>query len=446
MFIAYVHQVQAQVNFIGSATLEAGNPSNCIQITPASTNQIGWVYSTERFNLNANQNMIFDIFVGTAGNAADGVVFVLHNDPRGFNAVGCRGQAMGYGGQAGFQVNCDLPNGGTGQAITPSIGVELDIFLNNDWDEDDIGCDHVAFLSNGNANHVGAGADLTNISDGYIFGGASPVPCGINNGRLHELEIDWQAAPVNRLTVFFTFNSNGTEAGKVRVKVLERDLPNLITQLGTSEPFWGFSGSTGGFATQQYFCMDEGITLNEPLPIRLLRFEGSQVGQKVRLEWATVQEENNSHFTVERSADAIHFTPIGTQMGAGNSVELLSYSLFDESPQQGINYYRLKQTDFDGTFTYSYIIAVGFQFSEIIPKVYPNPAKNGEMIFYQGIYEPQTMVELWDMQGKKLSTVPLQKANESSLSFFEMPMSQPGVYLIKIQKSNASETYRLVLQ
>ncbi len=443
-FVTYAHHVQAQVNFIGSATLEAGNPSNCIQITPASTNQIGWVYSMERFNLNQNQNMVFDIYVGTAGNAADGVVFVLHNDPRGFNAAGCRGQALGYGGQAGFQVNCDLPNGGTGQAITPSIGVEFDIFRNSDWNEPI--CDHVAFLSNGNANHVGAGADLTNIANGYVFGGASPIPCAINNGRLHELEIDWKAAPINLLTVFFTFNSNGTEAGKVRVKVLERNIPNLITQLGTAEPFWGFTGSTGGFATQQYFCMDEGITLNNPLPIRLLSFEGSQVGQRVRLDWTTVQEENNSHFTVERSDDAIHFTPIGTKAGAGNSIELLSYTLYDESPLQGINYYRLKQTDFDGTFTYSYVIAVNFQPLDVASRIYPNPTKNGKLIFYQGIYEPRAVVEVWDIQGKKIATTTLKKSTEQSVSSFEIPFLDSGVYLIKIQKNNTSETYRLMVQ
>lgn len=96
------------------------------------------------------------------------------------------------------------------------------------------------------------------------------------------------------------------------------------------------------------------------LPIELLYFTARPVGSTVRLEWSTASETNNDIFTVLRSADGYSFSPIGTLQGAGTSIVQQSYELVDEDPYYGTSYYRLMQTDLDGTITFSEIIAVNF--------------------------------------------------------------------------------------
>ncbi|MDD5571346.1 MAG: hypothetical protein PHD97_09370 [Bacteroidales bacterium] len=95
-----------------------------------------------------------------------------------------------------------------------------------------------------------------------------------------------------------------------------------------------------------------------PLPIELLSFSGVYENKKVPLYWSTAAEINNDYFTIERSTDGEKFEIITDVKGAGNSNTILKYSAVDNNPPQGIVYYRLKQTDFDGKFKYSDVISV----------------------------------------------------------------------------------------
>ncbi|MDD5571345.1 MAG: T9SS type A sorting domain-containing protein, partial [Bacteroidales bacterium] len=95
-----------------------------------------------------------------------------------------------------------------------------------------------------------------------------------------------------------------------------------------------------------------------PLPIELLSFNGVYENKKVPLYWSTAAEINNDYFTIERSTDGEKFEIITNVKGAGNSNTILKYSVVDNNPPQGIVYYRLKQTDFDGAYKYSDIISV----------------------------------------------------------------------------------------
>ena len=78
----------------------------------------------------------------------------------------------------------------------------------------------------------------------------------------------------------------------------------------------------------------------------------------IETEWVTASEINNDFFTVEKSRSGIDFSPVGIVDGAGSSTLTLEYELKDEGPYNGISYYRLKQTDYDGKFSYSPIVAV----------------------------------------------------------------------------------------
>lgn len=86
------------------------------------------------------------------------------------------------------------------------------------------------------------------------------------------------------------------------------------------------------------------------LPIDLLYFKTDISNNAVALSWATASEINNNYFTIERSFNGIDFEEIATIDGAGTSSQILEYSYNDKLIREGIAYYRLKQTDFDGEF------------------------------------------------------------------------------------------------
>ncbi len=123
---------------------------------------------------------------------------------------------------------------------------------------------------------------------------------------------------------------------------------------------------------------------NGALPVKLEYFTAEKKDERSAIvKWATASEINNDHFEVERSADAQQWTRIGTVPGAGNSNDHLDYSLDDNDPLPGINYYRLKQVDYDGQYEYSDIAEVEFSGEEgmhsaTVMTIYPNPLPAGK--------------------------------------------------------------------
>ncbi len=99
-----------------------------------------------------------------------------------------------------------------------------------------------------------------------------------------------------------------------------------------------------------------------PLPVQWATFEVTKnTSSSVLIFWATLSEKNNDKFELQRSSDGIHFYTIAVLPGMGNSSTLVSYSFLDEAPEEGINYYRLKQIDYDGQNAYSGIRTVDFR-------------------------------------------------------------------------------------
>ena len=112
------------------------------------------------------------------------------------------------------------------------------------------------------------------------------------------------------------------------------------------------------------------------LPIELVYFTAEEFGGGVRFAWETASELNNDYFTIEYSINAVDFTELTTIEGAGTSTELKYYRYTDFSSNCGIVYYRLKQTDYDGKYSYSKIVSVTFAEKQITDSynyfIYPN--------------------------------------------------------------------------
>jgi Secretion system C-terminal sorting domain len=113
-----------------------------------------------------------------------------------------------------------------------------------------------------------------------------------------------------------------------------------------------------------------------PLPVELLTFTAAPDNDDVLCSWTTATEINNDFFTVERSADGLAFTAIGEADGAGNSPITHAYAFTDKEPLSGLSYYRLRQTDFDGSSTLSNVVAHWREetASDAPIVLWPNPA------------------------------------------------------------------------
>jgi hypothetical protein len=176
-----------------------------------------------------------------------------------------------------------------------------------------------------------------------------------------------------------------------------------------------------------------------PLPITLLDFDAQPVIDHVQVSWTTAAEINNDFFTVERSIDGFSFQVIGTLDGAGNSNAVKHYVLPDMNPVSGLNYYRLKQTDFDGKSSYSDIRVVNFNrsvaASSELFSVYPNPSSGNAINIRAGaINSGRVEVRLTDMLGKLISVQSMNMNAESNaeLNFGDL---ERGIYHLTISGS-----------
>lgn len=138
-----------------------------------------------------------------------------------------------------------------------------------------------------------------------------------------------------------------------------------------------------GFNSFSEFGIGRASVAGNPLPVELVSFSAEPTEDKtVALNWVTAVEIQNDHFTIERSPNGVDFSEVTRVEGKGNSSETSYYNALDLSPNNGTNYYRLKQTDFNGEFTYSDIVSVNFGEVTVEPtvSVYPNPTNGNEAV------------------------------------------------------------------
>jgi hypothetical protein len=112
------------------------------------------------------------------------------------------------------------------------------------------------------------------------------------------------------------------------------------------------------------------------LPVTLLEFTARANKQNVLTNWRTTQEINLKNFIVEHSVDGLHFSAVGTVSAKGSGSVESKYEFVHTNPSAGANYYRLKQVDNDGKFTYSPVVKITYTSGNQQPIAYPNPVKN----------------------------------------------------------------------
>ncbi|MFD2785137.1 beta strand repeat-containing protein [Hymenobacter rubripertinctus] len=180
-----------------------------------------------------------------------------------------------------------------------------------------------------------------------------------------------------------------------------------------------------------------GIIAPSPLPVTLVSFTAKVKGTQVALTWVTAAELNNKQFEVQRSRDGRAFETIVTLAGKGTTNSSSTYNEADNSPLNGVSYYRLKQVDLDGTFSYSSVVTISFlKASELT--MYPNPVEDQLTISLAGATEGM-QVTVTDMMGRVITTQALA-ANGT----LDMASLKTGTYLVTVGQGEAKVTRRIV--
>lgn len=170
------------------------------------------------------------------------------------------------------------------------------------------------------------------------------------------------------------------------------------------------------------------------LPIELISFRADYQQDKVRLSWVTANEINNEYFTIQHSMDGINFRDIEEINGAGNSTTIQSYFTFHRTPQSGINYYRLIQTDFDGTNSLSHIEAIKILDGKI--NSFPNPVIDEINISLADFEQGKIDYAIYNIFGKEIFRQAVIIENELHvINLNEVGSFLPGTYFIKIFNS-----------
>jgi len=185
-----------------------------------------------------------------------------------------------------------------------------------------------------------------------------------------------------------------------------------------------------------FFLSCLGTFVQVPLPIELLFFTAFVQINSVLLEWATASETNNDFFTIERSKNGLEWEIVSRVEGAGNSSVTIHYSSIDYQPYTGISYYRLKQTDFDGQYEYSRIIAVNLN-KESNVNIYPNPASDKFYIITPDQLEYE--ITILDVHGR----IVFHGFNSKVVSTLNF---SAGLYIVRITcKAKETKIFKLIV-
>ncbi|AKD04141.1 hypothetical protein PKOR_14885 [Pontibacter korlensis] len=181
-----------------------------------------------------------------------------------------------------------------------------------------------------------------------------------------------------------------------------------------------------------------------PLPVTLVAFTAQVQGRDVLLKWSTASEITNDYFAVERSSDGRSFEEIARVKGAGNSNVEQSYSLRDRKAPAGIQYYRLKQVDFDGDYEFSKVVAVHVQeVTTPLVTLFPNPSIGALNLDMTALPENTYQVSIIGLGGRVVMQTISYGGNVEKLDVSGLPK---GKYVLRVQGESFVKTVNFIKQ
>lgn len=236
-----------------------------------------------------------------------------------------------------------------------------------------------------------------------------------------------------------------TEGEEVTVVFENAGSSNLQAQNST------FVGevSTGGLLTGPNGMVTVVDTFNFEtrfLPVTFANLSARDLGGKVIINWSTASESGNEYFEVEHATTSGNFASVGEVAGAGDSQELINYDLVHDTPVVGTNFYRIKQVDFEGTYSYSGIIPVEVATvqSEAVT-LFPNPSATGYFNLNVGSdwQVDNVSVSVLNAVGRRV-----MEWNQDVTATRQVMTTDlaAGIYLVRVEGGKRTSTKRLVIR
>ena len=178
-----------------------------------------------------------------------------------------------------------------------------------------------------------------------------------------------------------------------------------------------------------------------PLPITLLTFDAKAQQSGVHVTWATTEELNNSYFEVQRSNDGVHFESIGKVKGCGSCQTGMQYTFDDLHPYTGTSYYRLKQIDVDGGYSYSKVVTVKYYSQPVIEiSLSPNPGNGHFLMKIQNTgNRKQIQINISNASGNLVQQLhPVISTAENQISI-DLSKQPAGMYFMQVIDNDGTE-------
>ncbi|HRH04139.1 MAG TPA: PKD domain-containing protein [Bacteroidia bacterium] len=187
-------------------------------------------------------------------------------------------------------------------------------------------------------------------------------------------------------------------------------------------------------------------TSNDPLPVQFLNFSGVATESSNLVLWSTASESNNAGFELERSASGFDWEKLVFIKGAGNSSETKKYNFLDMQPSSNTCYYRLKQMDYNGQYTYSKTISITRNTEQglYLQQVFPNPTNGIIHLNFNKHTEKDITLVVYDMHGKTLIQKVIEAGQLNYLFDFTSYGLANGSYLLCLKSANYSYSQRII--
>ncbi len=322
-----------------------------------------------------------------------------------------------------------------------------------------------------NSNNTASGAMFINVGSTSYFYVFKTKDAGVNpsrqfiffevQGNIRSVSSVSQSpvSPNNNQSVLVTATLDGSfssgQGAYLRYTTDNWANSTILEMTGSGTSYSAtIPAQTGGTTIRYYvFTSGDGLSINHSkadwytinantnggsnytyesiLPITLSSFISLPKTHAIQLRWSTSSEINNSHFEVERSANGADWDMLGKVNGHGTTSVPREYAFEDPTPLAGLNYYRLRQVDFDGTFAFSPVVVESMECLDAgALQVWPVPAASTVNLRWNGAEE--TTVEVLDAQGRLLRTLRIAPNGQ-----FELPVGEFSSSLLFLRTVNA---------
>ena len=307
---------------------------------------------------------------------------------------------------------------------------------------------------------VGVGSNLV-ISDGSVNENASLVDhtCNqqfmLDGNTSFSLAISTGPANNENVKVYLDYNNNGSfaDAGELiltsnntkthsgTITPLTQAAKNTPLRLRIISDRWSNTIVNACYVPIYGQVEEYSVSFITPLPVSLTAFSARKEQKQVILNWETAQELNSSYFEIERAADSKEWETMGKINGAGNSNAKHTYTFEDAQPLQGLNYYRLKQVDFNGKFEYSPIRSVKFDEATAAVLVFPNPGPGHYTVQFGSQPAQPVHLRVYDLNGRLVYRQETQSQNAITFTIENEPA---GLYMLEVSNGNTVNRVKLI--